>query len=620
MTLKKRRGLRALGTVCAAVTILATIPVGTAFAANPYPTPSPSSSSQGDPKLIEALEKAPELKGATFDVSGVTLETGKATATNEKYTPNDHIFYDHDLANPVRKTKKGKVQPDESFTSVTASKAHTDTFTSTRTHDFSFGVTLGYSYSTAVEVGIDSNSATSTHTYKTEFNFTYKYGMQETVSKSDTATITSSAQTMLVPPGYRGRIRQWVDIGTYEADITVPGTLRGDVVVTKCGTPVRVPIGRLASMKRDDGQGLLFPNTSADGDVLRQSATVHWQAYIAAKAHTEKIWTSLADETSKSTVTHHVGNPAAGRPAASSAAPRALASATAEPEEKTLRSIVPCVIPSDLDTRGGSPREFEPTGPGTVAVGNHTFLKADKTLINEDRVVDRNVDNAVGGWNSRGGQDWTTYVRADGRAYTRILVGTPSQFDRTFPQGTRAVGYRTYLTPTGDLYFASTRIAQDVTSAMGGWAWTDWVTYVSGGRGFTWASYMTGPIDEGSRPKGTTVVGISTYLTADGSLGYKDTTIAKGVTSAIGGVGSGDNPHWVTYVADGRGHNWSTIDRVIHEETWLPDGAKAVGNHLYLDSDGYLYFVHNEVAQNVTSAIGGWGAGPDWASYVRAES
>lgn len=623
MTLMKRRGLRALGTLCAASAILAAVPAGTAFAADPYPTPSPTP--KGDPKIIEALQNAPELKGATFDVSGVTLRTGKAKATNESWTPDDYIFYDHDYDNPIRKMPEGEVQQPEPFNSISASKAHWDTYTSTRTHDFSFGITTGFSYSTAVEVGIDSTSSTSTKTYKAEFNFTYKYGMQETVTKSDVRTINSTGQTMMVSPDYNGRIRQWVDIGTYEADMTVPGTLSGDVIITKCGAPVRVPIGRLAAMKRDDDQGPLFPDTSTDGDVLQQSATIHWKAYIAAKAHTEKVWTSLTDGTSTSTITDDSPAPTAAK---SSPAPAVLSSpaptTTAEAgEERNLRSIVPCSTPSDLNTSGGSPREWAATGPGTIAVGNHTYLKADKTLINADTVVDRNVQNAVGGWNSRGGEDWVAYVRADGRAYSRLLNGSPSQYDRTFPLGTRAVGYHTYLTPAGDLYYASRRIAQHVTSATGGLAWSDWVTYVSDGKGYTWASYFTtGPLEDGSRPSGTTAVGMRSYLTPDGVLSYEDTVVATGVTSALGGIGSGsgNNSHWLTFIADNRGHSWSTNGRTIRDEVWLGDDAKAVGNHTYLDTDGFLYFLDNEVAQNVTSAVGGWGSGPDWASYVRVGS
>jgi hypothetical protein len=625
MTFIQRRGLRALGIVCAASAVLAAVPAGSALAADPYPTPSPTP--KGDPKIIEALQKAPELAGVTFDVSGVTLQTGDAVATNEKWISDDHEFLDDDVKNPVWPDAwlvGGKVQPNKVLSSLSLTWAHTNTFTTTRTHDFSFGVTTGFTYTQGMEVGVDGTKVSASIAYKAEFNFTYKYGMQETVSTSDTKTITSPPQNEQVLPGFGLRVRKWVDVGTYEADIVIPATLSGDVILKKCGTSVKVPIGRLAAMKRDEDQGPLFPDTTVDGNILRQYATAHWVANVAARAHTEMTDTYLATGASISSITDDSWGAIPGKASSPSAKTRSLPSVTTQAEaDDSLRSIVPCATPSDLNTSGGSPATWTPTGLGTVAVGNHAYLKGDKTLVYVDSVLDRNVTSVAGGWSPGNGKDWTTYVRADGRGYTRVLDGSVGQFERTFAAGTRAVGFHTYLTPTGDLYYGSRRIAQNVTSATGGWASVDWVTYVSGGKGYTWGShYTTGPVEDSALPSGTAAVGIRTYLAPDGTLSYGDTVVATGVTSATGGIGSGSgiSAYWITFVADGRGHSWNAGNRSIRDEVWLPDDAKAVGNHLYLDADGYLYFVDNEVAQNVTSAVGGWGSGADWASYVRVGS
>lgn len=603
MTLTKRRGLRALGTLCAASAILAAVPAGSAFAANL----SGPSATAGDQKLKEALENAPELKGATIDVSGVKFTSGGMTPSNEKFTSTgSYLFFEGEQENTT------DIYRD--WTTISLEKSHTDTSSYVRSQEFGTSLAIGQSFKAEVKFeGIGGYSSDLSRT----LTLSYKYTDTTWKTTSDTYTIKSNAQTIPLRPGHKVHVRQWVELGEYEADLTLNGVFTGNVIIQKCGNTVSVPIGRLASMKRDDGQGPLFEGSTPDGDTLHQSATVHWEADLAVKSLTRVADTLLADNTTTVSVTEDTPQPTP-RARKISQSQAFADSRINEPVTQTLRSVIPCVTPSDLHTGGGAPREWAPLPVGTVAVGNHTFLRPDKTLTYSDWTVDRNVASVVGAWASGSGRDWATYVRDDGRAYTWLLDHRSSQFEGRFPVGTRAVGFRTYLTPAGDLYIESRRIARNVTSAIGGWSGTDWVSYISDGKGYGMSSGMGSPREEGAYPDGTRAIGNHAYLAPDGTLSFDGQVIATNVTSALGGWGNGGD--WVTFVADGRGHSWSGRSHSTTDEVSLVDGAEVVGNHTYLDSEGYLYYVNNEVAQNVTSAVGGWGPGPDWATYTRDDS
>lgn len=609
MTFTHRRGLRTLGVLCAASAVLAAIPAGSALAADSSAGTSPLI----EPSLADALKAAPELEGATLDTSGVRFLPDGMTATNGKFASTKSVILTNNYdSNPIDSLDN------RTLTTDIVSKAVTETSSFTRSSGFSDATAIGLSFEAkvtikeVVELGLKTSF---------EHTTTYTYGLSQTDTTSETTTVTTSPQSRIVRPGHAVQVLRYLEFGKYEADLTLKGIFTGNVIIKKCGTSVSVPIGRLAAMTRDDGQGPLLPNSTPDGDLLRQTSTVRAKTDMAVLGRTETLDTLLADGTTTITTEPAVvaaaslPSPTAGNSAGSDATTR---SATTAPEAQTLRGVIPCTRTLDLDTSGGAPREGTALPKGTVAVGNHTFLGKDKTLTYADRIIDRNVASVVGAWASSSGRDWATYVRTDGRAYTAILDSRTSQYEGKFPLGTRAVGFRTYLTPTGDLYIESRRIARNVTSAIGGWSGTDWVSYVSEGKGYGMSSGMGSPREEGAYPTGTRAIGNHAYLAPDGTLSFDGQVIATNVTSALGGWGNGGD--WVTFVADGRGHSWSGRSHSTTDEVSLVDSAEVVGNHTYLDSEGYLYYVNNEVAQNVTSAVGGWGPGPDWATYTRADS
>lgn len=602
MTFLSTRGRRTLGTLCAAALLTAGLPVGAAVAAD-------ATIAQTEPKLEEALKKAPELKGATFDISDVRFAPAGITPRNEKFTGvGRHMFFDHSAANPLNPNDPN--QPNQTLTSLSQSWAHTETETYTRTHEFGTSLAIGREWETSFSIeGLASEKVTTS----VELSVSYEYSTSTTTTTTDTTTVTSSPQNVQVRPGHAVRVRQYVDIGKYEADLTLHGILTGNVLIKKCGKTASVPVGRLLAMKRDEGQDPLLPDTIPDGDVARQTAVVHWSTDFAAMAVTEVTDTLLSSNQSTVTTTPDTPAGSSSQATAKSASAPAARSLASEPV-KTLRSVVPCASTMDLDTSGGAPREGTPLPVGTIAVGNHTFLTPDKRLVYEGWTVDRDVASVVGAWASETGRDWASYVRDDGRAYTWLLDSRSPQFDMRFPAGTRAVGFHAYLTPDGDLFIDNRRVAQRVTSAIGGWSATDWISFVSDGKGYAMTRGMASPREEGTYPAGTRAVGNHTYLAPDGSLSYGGKVIATGVTSALGGWGHGDD--WITFIADGRGHSTDGGRIRISDEVALPDGASVVGNHTYLDPDGYLYYVRNEVARNVTSAVGGWGPGPDWATYT----
>jgi len=101
------------------------------------------------------------------------------------------------------------------------------------------------------------------------------------------------------------------------------------------------------------------------------------------------------------------------------------------------------------------------------------------------------------------------------------------------PAGSTAVGFNTFLTPSGDLYNASTLVASGVSSAKAeaNPNGTLQVSYVSNGVASAWTT-------NGNRatwpqiPAGSTAVGFNSFLTPNGELYNASTLVASGVGSA----------------------------------------------------------------------------------------
>jgi hypothetical protein len=184
------------------------------------------------------------------------------------------------------------------------------------------------------------------------------------------------------------------------------------------------------------------------------------------------------------------------------------------------------------------------------------------------------------------------------------------------------VGNHHYLTPDGVLYYHNDVLDRDVTSAIGGWAGVDWVTYVkSDGTAAQKQRGASLKVWETLAP-GTLAIGNHLYLTPEKRLRYKAWSVTGSkVTSAVGGLHS-TNADWITYVEED-GHAYQTQQSSGQNRTWqsygvLPQGTIAISNHAYLKPDAELIHKGRHVAGNVIAATGGWGSGDDYMTYVQS--
>ncbi|MFB3978247.1 ETX/MTX2 family pore-forming toxin [Microbacterium proteolyticum] len=358
--------LRTVGIACAASMMLVALPIGMAHAAGPrMPSALPTT---GDPKLEAALKAAPELEGATFDVSGVTFAPGEITVANPKFTSTGPaIMSDNTMQNPLNPADPD--QPTYSLTTTSQSYTRTDTTTYTRTHEFGTSLALGYTFQWGINLGAFSGQ----HQYSATMTLSYKYSDSVATTATDTKTITSTPQTVPVRPGHSVRVVQFVDIGKYEADLTVNGTLQGNVVVKKCGNAVSLPIGQLAALPRDAGQGPLVPSSTPDGDVLRQTATVRWVADLATQAYTRVTDTVMATKSVTETTTPSGTTPTGTSPSRNTPMVKSAPSSSAASDYPTLRSVVSCVPPAV--------RQFTPSATGATVKVDAALLTSSSRVI-----------------------------------------------------------------------------------------------------------------------------------------------------------------------------------------------------------------------------------------------
>ncbi|KTS14406.1 hypothetical protein [Microbacterium testaceum] len=123
------------------------------------------------------------------------------------------------------------------------------------------------------------------------------------------------------------------------------------------------------------------------------------------------------------------------------------------------------------------------------------------------------------------------------------------------PAGSQAVGWNTYLTSDGNLYYTNSLLAQNVTSAAAQYYLTpsgttcDMISLVSDGAAKTWTTRGPAWRTFSSVPTGSRVIGWNTYLTNSGDLYYANTLKAQNVTSAtVQHVTSGGNEQdWIAY-------------------------------------------------------------------------
>lgn len=365
MTFDRSRVLRTVGVACAASMMLVALPVGMANAALPQAAAS-ALPTLTDPKIEARLKAAPELEGATFDLSGLKFAPGGITAENQKFTSTGRsMMTDHTLDNPLNPDDPD--QPTLNLSTVQQSQQRTNTFSWTRTNEFGTSLALGYTF----QWGFSFLGFSGQHQLSSTLTLDYGYSSAEQTTTSETYTVTAWQQTVPVRPGHSVQVLQYTDIGKFEADLTLHGALKGNVIVNKCGRSRSIPIGQLAALTRDPGQGPLIPDASPDGDVLRQTATVHWAADMATKAYTT-VSDTVMDTGYKTTKTTPIAtNADTDRSVTKSR--RSATPPTSAPYTH-LRDLVNCAPPSV--------RQFAPSLNGTwVAFDSDLFDSKSRVIV-----------------------------------------------------------------------------------------------------------------------------------------------------------------------------------------------------------------------------------------------
>lgn len=231
---------------------------------------------------------------------------------------------------------------------------------------------------------------------------------------------------------------------------------------------------------------------------------------------------------------------------------------------------------------------------------------------------------------------------ADGVAKTwqRALSGgapATSTFS-SVPSPATAVGWNTYLTPGGALYYGNTVFATGVTSAIAqheensAGVVFDWITYVDATGGHTARSSGGAPtiINNFGLLAGlnATAVGWNTYLTAAGDLYHWTgagaiTRIASGVASASAQHTSagGTDRDLISYVNTAGTAFWRTGAGTPQSQS-VGVGAVAKGWRTFLGADERLWLGTQVLATGVQSADGYHenstdGSEFDWVAWTR---
>ncbi|QWL32746.1 hypothetical protein [Rathayibacter toxicus] len=256
---------------------------------------------------------------------------------------------------------------------------------------------------------------------------------------------------------------------------------------------------------------------------------------------------------------------------------------------------------------GYTKEAFTKVPTGSTAVGFRTYLSSSGDLYYKDTLIASGVKNAVAELDANNATR-VTYVASDGTASVWNESADPAETYKSVPKNSTAVGFRTYLSSSGDLYYKDTLIASGVKNAVAELDANNAtrVTYVaSDGTASVWNEQTNQPAETyTSVPKNSTAVGFRTYLSSSGDLYYKDTLIASGVKNAVAELDA-NNATRVTYVAsDGTASVWNEqTNQPAETYKSVPKNSTAVGFRTYLSSSGDLYYKDTLNASGVTSAV-----------------
>jgi hypothetical protein len=201
--------------------------------------------------------------------------------------------------------------------------------------------------------------------------------------------------------------------------------------------------------------------------------------------------------------------------------------------------------------------------------------------------------------------DMVTYTTATG-AFEGQDNRSSHALPASIPAGSNAVGFRYFLAPNGDLYYADgKRVARGVTSARSQYLLGegDIVTYVTASGVFEANGSGASHRYPSSIPASSTAVGFRYFLAPDRDLYYSNgKRVATGVTS-VAGQHIDDRGDVVTYVtADGAFQaQGSGVSSAL--PTSIPADSTAVCFRYFLAPNGDLYYAGgNRVDTGVTSA------------------
>ncbi|MCG7416410.1 ETX/MTX2 family pore-forming toxin [Microbacterium sp. ACRRU] len=329
--------LRAFGAFVATGALVAAVLVP--LAVTP-PAPAHADSGAFDEiSVAGALRSAPELYGYKIDTSAVQLHVQDITVVNPAYEKTDTLGYHKSiLRNPTDRTQTFFTTADDVTTTATV--------TTQSEHSVDTSLKIGRS----VTVGMDFKIAKAEQSYSVEVQVGYGFKNSKTWTDTRTTTMRVPSQPIQVPPRSVATVSQWVDQGTYSAELGVEGRIQGDVKLTRCGTTVSIPIGQLVSLKRDPGRGALFPSSiSVEGDHLNLKSSAQWSTNKATHQMVDVAITSLDGAAASSlppTVVPLDPEGAAESERSLSApegqAEHGAARSAEEPEIESMRQIIPC--------------------------------------------------------------------------------------------------------------------------------------------------------------------------------------------------------------------------------------------------------------------------------------
>lgn len=246
---------------------------------------------------------------------------------------------------------------------------------------------------------------------------------------------------------------------------------------------------------------------------------------------------------------------------------------------------------------------------GATLVASRFALDSAGVLWFDGQSVTTGVTRALG-WYSHGDDAfYADYVKNG--VVTRAKSTTPNFFPYgSTPSSSQLLSNGYFLAGT-DLWYKGAVIKTGVASGAG---WGNGQVSLADYRTLDLGAYhawQANPQDQiwttGATPLGSEPKGADYYLSADGVLTFRGTSVATGVTEAIGWMNPEVDRQFADY-RDGQGRavraDQTTVSTTVYAN--VPAGAASVGAGFWLTSGGDLWFGNGRVVTDVATARG-WG-------------